>query len=184
MKPQPIVFIWKEVEIVDADGVAVRQMAMVPIAKYANVAKRQYTDGEQHTLTPVEERSMASHNQFMAAVGSYYDNLPEKIAARWPSAQHFRKWCLCEVGFFEEKEFDMASEKHAKMLGIFVRTQDEYARIVVYGTKVVVRRAKSQSLAAMGKIEFEASKKAILELAEAMVGTPVRTMLKEANRHA
>jgi len=175
---------WREVDLIDADGVAKLAMAMVPHQKYANVAKRQFADGETYTLQPAEERSMASHNQYFAALNDYYDNLPEKIEARWPSADHFRRWLLVETGWFDEKEFDMASEKHATALRTFIRTEDRYARIGGSGSKVIVRRARSQSLVAMGKADFEASKKAVLELAEAMVGTPVRTMMREANRHA
>jgi hypothetical protein len=179
-----VTFVWQKADVVDGDGVATRRMAMVPVHRHDNISKRQYTDGAEYTLTPIEDRSMASHNQFFAAMHEYYVNLPEKIAARWPSAEHFRKWCLVETGWCDEKEFDMASEKHAKALGTFIRTEDEYARIRVVGLKVIVRRAKSQSLAAMGKADFEASKRAVLELAQHFVGVAPGKMMKEAGRHA
>jgi len=183
VRVQPINFVWRTVDLVDADGVATRTMAMVPEPRYDNIAKRQFEDGEAYPLQQIEERSMRSHNQFFAAMGEYYDNLPENIAARWPTDVHFRKWCLIETNWFTEKEYEMASEKGAMMLADDIRIDDEYARIVVRGTKVFVRRAMSQSLAAMGREKFEASKKDCLELAEAMVGTPVRTMLREAGKH-
>ena len=184
MTVHAVTFVWRSVELIDAEGIVTRAMAMVPLARYGNLAGRQFSEGEQYTLTPIEERSMASHNQFFASINGYYDNLPEKIAARWPSSTHFRRWCLVETGWFDEKEFDMASEKHAKMLGTFIRTEDEYARIVVRGTKVIVRRAKSQSLAAMGKKDFQASKEAVLGLAEHLVGVNPSTMMKNAGHHA
>lgn len=184
MKAYPVNFTWREVDVVDADGVAMRVKAMVPQPKYHNLAARQFTEGEEYTLAQIEERSMASHSQYFAALNDYYENLPETVSARWPSREHFRKWCLVECGFFDEKEFDMASERHAKALGAFIRTEDEYARIVVRGTKVIVRRPKSQSLSAMGKEEFQASKQAVLELAAEFVGVAPSKMMKEAGRHA
>ena len=184
MKPQPVVFIWRSVDIVDSDGVATRVMAMVAHPRYDNIANRQFAEGGDYTLAPVEERSMASHSQFFASMNEYYNNLPEKIAARWPSAQHFRKWCLCETGWFDEKEFELATQKHAKLLATFIRTDDDYARIAIRGTTVIVRRARSQSLAAMGKADFQASKQAVLELAEQFVGVSPKTMMKEAGHHA
>lgn len=184
MKPQPANFIWREVELIDEDGVARTAMAMVPERRYHNVCARQFADGGEYTLAPVEQRSMASHSHFFAAMKGYFDNLPEKIAERWPTPDHFRKWLLVECGWFDEKEFDMASEKHAKALGTFIRTEDEYARIVVRGTKVVVRRAKSQALAAMGKDDFQKSKQDVLELAEQFVGVTPSKMIKETRRIA
>jgi hypothetical protein len=182
---QPIVFVWREVDLIDGDGVAVRVKAMVPLVRYGNVAARQFTDGEQYPLAPIEERSMASHSQFFAAMNEYFKNLPEKIATRWPTVNHFRRWCLIETNWFDEKEFELTSEKHARALATFIRTEDEYARIAFRGgTKVIVRRAKSQSLAAMGKADFEKSKKDVLDLAESLVGAPVRTVMKNAGKVA
>jgi hypothetical protein len=184
MRIYPINFVWREVDVVDQDGVATRRMAMVPLPRYANLCGRQYEKGEDYTLAPVEERSMASHRQFFAALKSAYDNLPEKIAARWPSAEFYRKWCLIECGYFTEKEFDMASEKHAKALATFVRTEDAYARIVVRGTKIIIRKAESQAVPAMPKARFEASKKDVLDLADSMTGVAPGTHWREGGMNA
>ncbi len=184
MRHQPIVYIWREVDLVDSDGVASRVFAMVPMARYRNVAVRQFGDGGEFTLEPVAERSMASHNAYFAAVNEGFKNLPEKTAARWPSSTHMRKWILCETNWFDEKEFDLTSEKHAKALATFIRTEDEYARIAIRGTKVVVRKARSQSFAAMGKKDFEASKRDVLDLLESMVDVPKGTLMREGGMSA
>jgi hypothetical protein len=184
MTTYPIVFIWRKVEIVDIDGVALKQLAMVPLPRYQNVAKRQFGEGGEYTLEQVAERSMASHNAYFAAINEGFKNLPEKIAARWPSPTHMRKWILCETNWFDEKEFDLTSEKQAKALATFIRTEDEYARIALRGTKVVVRKARSQSFAAMGKADFEASKRDVLDLLESMVDVPKGTLMREAGMSA
>lgn len=184
MKVQPVTYTWREVDAVDAEGIATKCMAMVPLRKYGNVAKRQFSDGETYTLGPIEERSMASHNAFFAALHEYYENLPEKIADRWPSAEHFRKWCLVETGWCEEKEFELQSEKHAKALAAFIRTEDAYARLAVRGLKVIVWRPRSQSLQAMGKADFQKSKNDVLELAAQFVGVKPSQMMREAGKVA
>ena len=210
MRMQPVVFVWQEVEVVDGDGVAIRRMAMVPHPRYGNVVKRQFHDGEKYALAPVEERSMASHNQYFAALNDGFNNLPERVAfemgkdgkfkfdeqghriPRWPTAEHVRKWLLIESGWYEEKDFDFDSQSQAKRLGAFIRVEDVYARI---GTrqvedaqgrpiwKVIIRRARSQSLTAMGKEDFQASKKAVLDLVEAMIGVKPGSLMKEAGRN-
>ena len=62
---QPIAYNWREVDIVDADGVATRMSAMVPIPRYRNVAKRQFVANAEYVLDEAHERSMASRRIFL-----------------------------------------------------------------------------------------------------------------------
>jgi hypothetical protein len=171
MKKQPVVFTWSGA-------------AMVPLPRYLKVAERQFVVGEEYPMELIEERSQASHNAYFAALHDGFQNLPEKIAARFPTEMHLRRWLLIETNWFDEKEFDMLSEQKARELALWVRTEEEYARIHVHGTKVIVRRAKSQSRAAMGKADFEASKRACLDLLEAMTDVPKGSLMKNAGRAA
>lgn len=180
----PVVFQWRDVDLIDEEGVADRAMAMVPLARYLNVAKRQYHALEEYPLVPLEARSRASHNQYFAALSDGFHNLPEKIAARWPTQEHLRKWILCETGWFDESEIDCASPKHATQTAVLIRSFDEYARISVHGAKVIIRRAKSQAAAAMGKEAFEASKKDVLDLLENLIGVSRGQLKKQAGRSA
>ncbi len=127
----PVTFIWRELAVVDEQGEISHVKAMVPLPRFGNMCGRQYHYGEEYPLVPLEARSRASHNQYFAALHDGFMNLPEKIAARWPSEEHLRKWLLVETGWFEEKEFDFDTEAQAKRLGTFIRTEDEYARIAV-----------------------------------------------------
>ena len=77
----------------------------------------------------------------------------------------------------------MASDKHAKALATFVRTEDAYTRIVIRGTKIIIRKAESQAVPAMAKARFEASKKDVLELADSMTGVAPGTHLREGGMH-
>ena len=184
MRMYPVTFCWQKVDLVDGeDGAAVRAWAMVPQQRYHNVCQRQFAAGEAYPLQVVEERSMASRKQYFAAVNEGFKNLPESIAARFPSAEHLRKWLLIETGWHEEKEFECASAKHAKALCTFIRTEDDYVRISNPKNRpplVIIRKARSQALASMGKALFEQSKKDVLDLLESMVNVPKGTLMREA----
>jgi hypothetical protein len=202
VKIYPTNFVWRKVEVIDRDGVARRVKAMVPSPRYASMAAKQFAEGEEYTLDQVEERSMASHRQFFAALKSGYDNLPERVFFRtkadgtfvldesgnripkWPSIDHYRRWLLIEVGWFDEKEFQEASPLHAKRLATWIRTEDVYSRIFVRGSTVVIQRAKSQSVQAMKKVAFEQSKKDVLALNDALTGVAPGTHWKEAGNAA
>jgi hypothetical protein len=200
---QPIVFVWQRVDAVGADGEVHRELAMVPIPRYRNIAARQYgEEGGEHTLMPFEERSMASHNQFFAAVNDHYDNLPERVwyltdqkgeyvlgedghkVVRWPTSTHFRRDLLIRTGWCDVKEFECANRDHAKKLGLFFRAENPYAKVELAGFLVRIKVASSQKIAAMGKADFEQSKKDVLDLAESLTGVPRSVAMKNAGRAA
>jgi hypothetical protein len=174
----PVAFVWRVLDIADDDGVVQRRFVMDPVPRFRKLAGKQFAENGEYPLMPLESRNMAAHRGYFAAISEGFDNLPETIAARFPSSEHLRRWCLVECGYLDEREFDSESEGQARALAYFVRTQDEYARISIHGTKVIVRRAKSQSLAAMGAEEFKASKRAVLELLESMIGVRPGTLRK------
>lgn len=100
-----------------------------------------------------------------------------------------RKWTLIETGWFEEKEFDCPDEKFAKRLALFIRTEDEFARITVHRPnpdnpadkwKVIVRRAMSQEHASMGKEAFQKSKWDVLNYLEEIIGLAKGALMKNA----
>ena len=208
---RPVAFIWKQVDLVaKEDGVSTTIMAMVPHARYAALAAKQYDTGEEYLLDEVDERSMASHKQFFAALKSGYDNLPERVFFRtktdgtfvfdgsgnripkWNSPEAYRKWLLIECGFYEEREIEEESKFGASRLAkglpallSWIWPNEAYVRIFVRDTKVIIQRAKSQSMAAMKtKQAFEESKKAVLELNDALTGVPPGTHWREAGRSA
>ena len=185
MKPQAIVFTWREVDVVDDHGEVWRTLAMVPIPRYGNVARRQFGDaGTEHTLAPFEERSMRSHSQYFCALGDYFDNLPHIENTPWPTEEHFRAWLLIETGWCEQKEFECINAMHARRLAEHIRIDEPYSRIKLHGKMVTVRKPKSQSVAAMGKRDFEESKRAVLTLAEGLTGISRTEMMKHAGRYA
>lgn len=192
MRALPVAFVWQSVEVIDGDGVAARRMAMVPLARYGNVCARQFSDGAEYILGPIEARNMKSHNAYFAELHSAFQSIPESIAARWPTEEHLRKWLLVETGWFDEKEFTFEgrhADRDARRLAAFIRTEDMYARITVSRVaddkvKVIVRRAKSQAVAEMGNEDFKQSKKDVLDMLTDMIGVARGDLSREARRRS
>jgi hypothetical protein len=182
----PVAFTWRRVDVVDKDGVVLNVMAMVPDPSYSRICERQYLEGEEYALAPLEARSRASHNAYFAEIDRGYDTLPEKITARWKSSEHFRKWALIETGWFDETEIEVESERHAnrlmRRLMNYTRHEGHYVRVLTSGNKVFIRSARSQAAAAMGKTEFEASKRDVLDLLTSLIGISSGTLRREARR--
>jgi hypothetical protein len=153
----PLVYQW--------DGEAMR-----PLPRFARQADREFVIGELYRLVVQEERSAASHAQFFAALNDAWQNLPEDQAERFPSVEHLRKWALIQAGFADERSIVCGSKAEAQRVGAFVRPFDEYAVVIVRDAVVKVFTAQSQSMRAMGKPEFERSKRATLEIVARMIG--------------
>lgn len=180
MKILPVVFTWTE--IVTRDGEALT--AMVPLKRYGNVAARQYSVGEEYPLVVVETRSRASHGHYFAAIAEGFNNLPENIAARFPSPEFLRKWALCESGICDELDITFDNETDAGRQVKFYRGHDHYAQITKIGTRVIIRTARSQSMRVMDKEAFEASKRAVLDTIANLIDVKRKELEQAAGRSA
>lgn len=158
----PIIFTW--------DG-----EAMVPLSRFAPRCDKTYVVGEQYRMSTVEERSLASHNHFFAAVHEYWLNLPDAIAIQFPTPDALRKHALIMTGFRRERKFATESALAARKLAAFLTdAYDDYALISVNGAVVVEWKAMSQSYKAMPeKGQFKRSKDDVLGFCEALVGARI-----------
>lgn len=145
--------------------------AMVPARGFAKRCDAEFTIGITYNLEPVETRSAKSHAHFFAAINDAWQNLPEDQTDRFPTSEHLRKWCLIRAGFAEQRQIVAASKAEAQRIAAFVKPMDGYAVVTVRDAVVTVWTAESQSLRAMGKERFHASKTAVLELLALMIGT-------------
>lgn len=150
---------------------------MEPLRRFANVCDRQFTIGETYCLIQHEHRSQASHNQFFAIVHRAWENLPEHLAERFPTAEHLRKYALIKAGYRDERTIVAASKAEAQRLAAFVRPMDEYAVVTVSEAVVSVYTAQSQSMKSMGKQRFQASKDAVLAVLAEMIGVSPETLI-------
>jgi len=149
---------------------ALEDGALVPVKRFQKEAAKRYEPGQTYLIETREERSMASHGHFFASLHEAWSNLPEIEADRFQTAEHLRKWCLIKGGFADQRQIVCASKAEAQRVAAFIRPMDEYAIVVASEAVVTVYTAKSQSMRAMGKKDFAASKDAVLEIAWCLVG--------------
>lgn len=162
----PVIYIWNG-------------EAMQPLPHFAKLCDKQFVVHEEYRLAELEERSRATHNHFFASVEEAWSNLPEDIADRWMTAEHLRKYSLIKAGYFDERSIVCASKAEALRVAAFVKPMDEYAIVLCREATVTVFTAKSQSLRAMGKKEFQDSKSKVLDYVASLIGITSENLVKE-----
>jgi hypothetical protein len=147
---------------------------MVPVSR--RPAQQQFEVRHRYRLEHREERSSASHQHYFACIAAAWESLPPDAADRFATPEHLRKWALIKAGYRDERSFICASKAEAQRLAVFIRPMDDFAVVSVAGTGVVVLTAKSQSMKAMGKADFQASKDAVLDIIAQFLGVPTEAL--------
>ena len=139
---------------------------------------------EVYALDEVRSRSGTSHNHYFACLAEAWRNLPEDQSERFPTPEYLRKWAMIKQGFRDERSIVCGSNALALRIAAFVRPMDEFAVVTAANSVVRVWTAKSQSLRAMGKVDFEASKNAVLGYVATLIGTSTDELAKNAGQAA
>ena len=137
--------------------------AMIPMR--AKAADQEFVIGQRYWLEQVSDRSWISHRHEFAWIKQAWDNLPESFADMFPSPEHLRKAALIATNWHRETIIDAGSRAAAARVAAYARGEDEFARVVVRGSTVVIQKARSQrmhGLDRMDKTEFQKSKDDIL----------------------
>jgi hypothetical protein len=167
--PPPLAFYWNG-------------QAMVPL--HPRLAAKHFGAGEVVKLEVREDRSAKSHRYYFAALNEAHANLPEDKAERWPTMQHLRKYALIHCGYRDERSIVCASKAEALRLAGFIKPMDGFAVVTVREAVVTVYTAKSQSVRAMGKKEFEESKRRVLDFVARLIGTDSATLQRHTSEAA
>lgn len=154
--------------------------AMVPRPGFAKRCDEMYTVGEIYRMEVREERSFISHRHFFASVHEAWLNLPEDLSERFATPDHLRKYALIKAGFRDERSFACGSKAEAVKLAAFLQPFDDYAVVVVRESTVISYTAKSQSMKAMGKADFQRSKDAVLAVCAEMIGVQPQALESRA----
>lgn len=133
-------------------------------------ADQHFTIGQFYRLVEEEERSGISHRHQFAFLREAWRNLPEVLAAQYPTPEHLRKRALIMAGWYDEEIIDAGSNTVAVRIASLARQYDDFALISVNDALVIIRRAKSQKTNAMNKEDFQASKTAVLEIVSDLIG--------------
>lgn len=172
MTDRPIQLIWQGDAFTPANGF------------WSRLCDKLFVVGERYSLAEHHERSGNSHRHFFAAVHEAWTNLPEDQAERFPTSEHMRKTALIRTGFRNERSLVASSNAEALRIASFLRPIDEYAIVIVKGCVVIEYTAKSQSMKAMGKADFQASKQAVLDWCADLVGITAEELNANAARAA
>lgn len=155
-----------------------------PVGRHKKECDASLVVGSLYRVEILEERSAASHNHQFAWLTEAWRNLPDDLADIYPSPEHLRKRALIEAGFYNETIIDVGSKAGALRVAKDYRARDEFLLVVVRGSVIVVREAKSQRRGAMDKQEFQASKTAIMEIVSQMLGVTPEKLQQESGQAA
>lgn len=155
---------------------------MIPLPRFKRLCDQQFEVNEEYPLVILENRSLASHNHYFAALHEGYMNLAEEYAQEFDSIEHLRHWCLCREGFCTQDRYELNTAEDARTLLKVLKAQNKSTIVKVTGSTVIVYTPESQSMAAMKKDKFEASKKAVLARVASMANTTPAELKKNAGR--
>ncbi len=158
--------------------------AFEPARGFQKAADRQYVVGQVYIIQPEETRSGPAHRRFFAAINEAWKNLPEELAAIYPTPDHLRKRGLIMTGFRTSQQTVCASNAEALRLAAFVGSLDPFALPVVERSICTVLRAESQSVRAMGKDRFNESVKAVEDWCAGLINTSGDALRKHTFREA
>ena len=146
--------------------------AMVPMPRFAKKCDQVFVVHEYYRMEVHEERSWKSHKHYFATLYDLWLNLPEKYALEpWAqTSEHLRKYALIKTGWHNNQTWACSTRAEAERWARNLRPENEYSIVVAQGTTVVRYTAKSQSVQAMGKADFQKSKVAVLEFVEDLIG--------------
>lgn len=147
-----------------------------------DACRQVYQAGKTYRLKEHAERTGKSHRHYFACVKTAWQNLPEKLTPRFPSPEHLRKYALIKSGYCDHRTVVCNTKEDALQLLAVVEALDEYAVCSVQAQVVSIWTPASQSMAAMGKAEFETSKHKVLEYLAHLIGITVDELAAVAGR--
>lgn len=150
--------------------------SMEPLPRFRKECDREFTIGEVYALAPLSERSGVTHRHYFACINDAWQNLPDQYADKFPTPEHLRKYSLVKTGFYDSQTLPCSSKAEALRIASFIRPIDEFGVLVIRESTVTRYTAKSQSMKAMGKEEFQKSKEAVLEYIAELIGTTVKEL--------
>lgn len=155
-----------------------------PVGRFRKVCDAAFVVGQKYMLLEHQERSSASHAFFFATLHDMWLSLPDESSERFPTEDHLRRYALIKTGFADCRQMVASSKAEAQRWGAFLRPCDQYAVITVKDCVVTVWTARSQSMKAMGRKDFEASKNAVLDYVAGLLGVEPKQLEREAGKAA
>lgn len=152
-----------------------------PSPHWTRYADKEFVVGETYQMVEHHDRSGVSHRHFFASVNEAWKNLPEMYSG-FPfaeSAEHLRAYALIRTGWCDTHTITCTSKAEAMRLAAFIRPIDAFSLVDVKESTVTRYTAKSQSMRAMGKDDFQRSKQDVLDFLDDLIGTEKGQIEKE-----
>lgn len=136
------------------------------------------------------DRNMASHRHYFAAINQAWANLPEWVldAPYAKSAETMRRHALIVGGFADAEVVDAGAPAVAERIASMMKRDGDkvagYCIVQVRGQVVTRFTAQSQSVKAMGRDEFERSKRSVLDWCSAQIAVNLADLSDAAERGA
>lgn len=148
----------------------------VPASQFwAGRADKAFVVGEHYKLVEHEDRSDVSHNHEFAFIAEAWKTIHERFNNEtWAqSPEHLRKYALIRCRFCNTQTFPCGSRAEAERWAANLRPLDEYSLVTIDGPLVYRFTAMSQKrrgIGAMDKATFQASKQAIMDFLDDLLG--------------
>jgi hypothetical protein len=144
--------------------------AMRPLPRFHNLANAEFVVGERYRCEVQDDRSWTSHRHQFAWLHEAWLSLPEHIAGRFLNEEQLRKHALIAGGFCDGTSIACASRAEAERWLRVLTRDDPYCIVKIKGNTLMRFTAQSQARNAMGKERFQASKQAVLDYVDGLLG--------------
>lgn len=148
--------------------------AMRPLPRFHNLCNSEFVVGEKYRMEVQEDRSWVSHKHQFAWLHEAWLSLPEHIAARFLNEDQLRKHALIAGGFCDSTSVACSSRAEAERWFKVLTSDDPYCIVKIEGNTLIRFTAQSQARNAMGKERFQASKQAVLDYVDGLLGVEDR----------
>jgi len=157
-----------------------REGVFLPHNRIVPYCHETFGEGEIVTFERHEERSDASHRHYFAAIKTAFDNLPEG-ETRFQTPEALRHWALIRSGWHTENHVVCDSPEQARTIAAFMGNSE--GTIIVVKENVIKKyTAKSQSVKAMGKDDFQRSKTDVLDTIAELLAVTRKRLEQNAGR--
>lgn len=144
--------------------------AMRPLHRFHNLCNAEFVVGEKYRCEVQEDRSWVSHKHQFAWLHDAWLSLPEHVAARFLNEDQLRRHALIAGGFCDSTTVVCASRAEAERWCQHLRAREPDTIITISGNVLVQFTAWSQSRKAMDGKKFQASKQAVLDYVDNLLG--------------
>lgn len=154
--------------------------AFEPLQRHGNYCAAHFVIGEKYFIEPEAPRNMAAHRAYFAQIANDWRNLPESVAADFPTPEHLRKHALIKCGYADEKVVVCRTNQDAHAVAGIIAALEGYCIVEIVFNVARAWMPRSQSVKAMGAVEFKASKDKVLDY----LATMLQVSRDEAERAA